>query len=357
MEEKPVPRVIAWESTRSCRFACVHCRANAQIEPDPLQLNTEEVYRLIDQISDFSEPVFIISGGDPLLRKDIFDVAARADEKGLKVVMSPSGSRITPRIVEKMKNSGIRMLSISCDGSNPEVHDRFRKVPGSYEMIRSSLEVLNDNGMPFQINTTVTQHNIDDLPHIRDFVRRVGGKTWDIFMLVPTGRAKIKMEISPEKYEDTIKTIYDWNHSSPIPIKMTCAPHYMRLIAQKEKEKGLNSPIKASHKVHGRLPSSRLGGRGCMAGNGFCFISNIGEVYGCGFLPLKAGNTRNQNFRDIYQESGLFTSLRDFNLLGGKCGICEYKTVCGGCRARSLGASEDYLGEEPFCTYIPKNNN
>ncbi|MEE9585465.1 MAG: radical SAM protein, partial [Nitrososphaerales archaeon] len=159
MEEKPTPRVIAWESTRACRFACVHCRADAQTEPNPRQLTTEEAYRLVDEIAEFSKPVFIISGGDPLLRKDIFDIAARADSRDLKVVMSPSGSRIMPQTVQKMKESGVKRVSISFDGSNPEVHDGFRKVDGSFEMITSTLEVLRDCGMPFQINTTVTQHN------------------------------------------------------------------------------------------------------------------------------------------------------------------------------------------------------
>ncbi len=353
MEEKPTPRVIAWESTRACRFACVHCRADAQTEPNPRQLTTEEAYRLVDEIAEFSKPVFIISGGDPLLRKDIFDIAARADSRGLKVVMSPSGSRIMPQTVQKMKESGVKRVSISFDGSNPEVHDGFRKVDGSFEMITSTLEVLRDCGMPFQINTTVTQHNLKDLPNIRDLAVKLGASTWDVFMLVPTGRAKIRMEITPEEYEETLNRIYRWNHSSPIPIKMTCAPHYMRIITQMEKEKGSKPPVRAGDRAHGREPSARLGGRGCMAGNGFCFISNTGEVYGCGFLPLKAGDVRQEHFKKIYQESPIFQSLRNYDLLDGRCGVCEYKTICGGCRARALGSSENFLGEEPYCTYIP----
>lgn len=355
MEKKPSPKVIAWESTRACMFACAHCRANAQTEPDPKELTTKEAFRMVDEIAQFSKPVFIISGGDPLLRKDVFDVAKRAHEKGLNVVMSPSGSKLTQEIIQKIKNSGVRMVSISLDGSNSDVHDGFRNVPGSFEMVTSTLELLKKNELPFQINTTITQHNLNDIENIRDLVSKIGAIKWDIFMLVPTGRAKIKMEITPVEYENTLKKIYKWNHSSPIPIKMTCAPHYMRIITQMEKESGLKSPVSIGNHVEGRKPSTKFGGRGCMAGNGFCFVSSIGEVYGCGFLQLKAGNIRQNNFKEIYQESELFKTLRDYNLLEGRCGICEYKAICGGCRARALESSENVLSEEPYCTYVPKN--
>ncbi len=353
MEKKPSPNVIAWEATRACKFACSHCRANAQTEPDPQQLTTEEAYQMIDEIAQFSKPVFIISGGDPLLRKDIFDVAKKANEKGLKVVMSPSGSKLTPEIIQKIKQSGVRMVSISLDGSTDNVHDKFRNVPGSFEMVTSTLDNLNKYELPFQINTTITQHNLKDIENIRDFVIKIGASKWDIFMLVPTGRAKLKMEITPQAYENTLMRIYRWNQSTPIPIKMTCAPHYMRIITQMEKKKGFTSPVKIGNREQGRKPSSQFGGRGCMAGNGFCFISSTGEVYGCGFLPVKAGDIRKNHFRDIYQESQLFQNLRNYNLLEGKCGICEYKSICGGCRARALGSSENFLGEEPYCTYVP----
>ncbi len=350
---KPIPRVIAWESTRACRFACVHCRADAQTQPDPSQLTTQEAYRLVDQISEFSKPVFIITGGDPLMRKDIFDVAKYADQKGLRVVMSPSGSRIQPETVRRMKENGVKAVSISLDGSNSQVHDGFRKVEGSFETATATLEVMRAEGMPFQINTTVTQHNIKDLSNIRDLAVKLGAANWDVFMLVPTGRAKIKMEIVPEEYEAALDKIYDWNHSTPIQIKMTCAPHYMRIITQNEKKKGVKSPVTAGDHAHGRAPAGRLGGRGCMAGNGFCFISHVGKVYGCGFLPLEAGDARKQHFRKIYQESPLFQTLRNYDKLEGRCGVCEYRRVCGGCRARALGASQNYLGEEPYCTYKP----
>jgi radical SAM protein len=351
MESRPVPRVIAWESTRACRFACVHCRADAQTEPDPKQLKTEEAYQMVNQISEFSNPVFIISGGDPLLRKDIFDIAALASRKGLKVVMSPSGSRIQHETVNKMQESGIQAVSISLDGSNPDVHDGFRRVNGSFETATDTLNVLREEGMPFQINTTVTQHNLEDLPNIRDMAVKLGASTWDVFMLVPTGRAKVKMEIEPVKYEETLARVYEWNQATPIPIKMTCAPHYMRIITQSEQRRGMRPSVDVGDHTHGRSTSGRFGGRGCMAGNGFCFISHTGKVYGCGFLPLEAGDIRRQHFREIYQGSPLFRSLRNYDLLEGRCSGCEYRRICGGCRARALGASDNLFGEEPYCTY------
>jgi len=353
LEGKPVPQVIAWESTRACRFTCRHCRANAQTEADPGQLSTEEALRMVDEIAEFSKPLLIISGGDPLLRKDIFEIAAHADKKGLKVVMSPSGSVITSQTVDRMKSSGVRMVSISIDGADSDTHDGFRNVEGSFNMVLNTLETLRRGEMPFQINTTVTQHNLKDLQNIFRLAVNQESTSWDIFMLVPTGRAEVKMEITAEEYEETLKRIYEWNMSSPMPIKMTCAPHYMRIIAQSERVAGRESIVRAGTRVEGRRPSSRMGGRGCMAGNGFCFISNVGEVYGCGFLQIKAGDVRKESFKTIYQESPLFESLRNHSLLQGRCGVCEFRTVCGGCRARALGATQNFLGEEPYCTYNP----
>ena len=365
MSVGPVPRVVAWEATRACRFACIHCRADAQTKPDPKQLTTDEAFRLVDEMADFANPLLIITGGDPLLRQDVFQVVQRAANKGLRVAMSPSGSEITPEVVQKMKDSGIGRVSISIDGSNASIHDGFRMVQGAFDLALSSIHHIKNGGLPFQINTTVTEHNIHDLPNIKELAVRLGAVSWDVFMLVPTGRAKVRMETTPEQYENVLYSVYEWNQSSPIPIKMTCAPHYMRIIAQREgKQKGRDQAgaearheggavIKPPSLSFGRLPSSRLGGRGCMAGNGFCFISHIGKVYGCGFLPLKAGDIHLQKFKEIYQQSPLFQALRNYDLLTGRCGVCEYRSICGGCRARAFGTEGNYLGEEPYCTYRP----
>jgi radical SAM protein with 4Fe4S-binding SPASM domain len=323
----------------------VHCRAQAQKLPALNQLTTQEALNLVDQIADLCKPVLIISGGDPLQRKDIFEIASYASSRGIRVVMSPSGSDITPGVIGKMKASGVKMISISLDGSKPEIHDNFRGVSGAFELAMKNMSYARQGDLPFRVNTTVTQHNLGDLSGILQLAAEVGAQEWDVFMLVPTGRGKVEMEISPSQYEETLQFIYNTSRTSPIPIKMTCAPQYMRVIAQRQQ----SEPIQPA--THG---GRHTGGRGCMAGNGFCFISHIGEVFGCGFLPVPAGNIRHQSFKQIYQQSPLFVELRNHNLLKGKCGACEYKTICGGCRARALSIHKNHLEEEPYCVYTPK---
>ena len=342
-ETQSAPKVIAWESTRACNFACVHCRADAQKTADPGQLTTKEVTGLLEQIAGFCKPIFIITGGDPLLRIDVFEIAAYASSLGLTVVMSPSGSNLTMETFTRMKAAGVKMISLSLDGSNAGVHDNFRQVSGAFDLAMKNISLARQMDFAFRINTTVTQHNIADLFNIQKIAFETGAKEWDVFMLVPTGRGKITMEITPSQYEETIQAIYKASLSSPIPIKMTCAPQYTRVIAQHQKQSVPSNQIK------------HHGGRGCMAGNGFCFISHVGEIFGCGFLPLSAGNVRQQNFKEIYQQSPLFVQLRDHTLLKGKCRRCEYQTTCGGCRARALSLKNEYLEEEPYCTYQPKN--
>ena len=232
------------------------------------------------------------------------------------------------------------MISLSLDGSNSAVHDGFRQVPGAFDLAIHNMVLAREMGLPFRINTTVTRHNLADLQGILRLATVVGAVEWDVFMLVPTGRGKIDMEITPVQYEETLQTVYQWSLTSAIPIKVTCAPQYSRITAQNLQRLSKN------------LGKHGAGSRGCMAGNGFCFISHVGEVYGCGFLPVPAGNIRQQNLKEIYQNSLLFNKLRNHSLLKGKCGACSYKEACGGCRARAYSTRKDYL-EEPYCTYQP----
>jgi heme b synthase len=346
------PRLVAWEATRACDLACVHCRAVAQPAPDSRQLNTEEAFRLVDDVAAFRQPVIlIITGGDPLKREDIFEVAARATRAGLRVVMSPSGTHVTPAIVSRLKAAGVQRISVSLDGSTPALHDGFRQVAGAFEAATRSLAYAREGGLPFQVNTTVTQHNRHDLEDMLRLAVELGAVTWDVFMLVPTGRGRIQMEITPEAYEETLHFVYEASQTAPIQIKMTCAPHYKRLQLQERKRQG-GHPGAGGH-GHGH-PAHGFA-RGCMAGYGFCFVSHIGEVGGCGYMPLLAGSLRQGSLVEIYRDSPLFRSLRDPNLLQGRCGVCEYRVLCGGCRARALGATGNYLEEEPFCTYQPKS--
>ena len=315
--------------------------------------------RLVDQIAAFARPIFIITGGNPLMREDIFEVASYAHSKGFRVVMSPSGTNLTPDLVRQMRASGVQRISVSLDGPNARIHDAFRQVPGAFDDVIISLAHAREGGLPFQINTTVTRHNIADLPAMLDLTVALGAVTWDVFMLVPTGRGKVEMEITAAEYEGALAFVHDAVRRAPIQVKMTCAPHYRRLERQRAHGER-NAPVAAGHHAHGSSGSAAAGhghpaavSRGCMAGNGFCFVSHVGEVFGCGYLPLLAGNVREQDFGTIYRESPLFVGLRDYHLLRGKCGACEYRAICGGCRARALGVSGDYLGEEPYCTYEP----
>ncbi|MCL2476936.1 radical SAM protein [Candidatus Bathycorpusculum sp.] len=327
------PKVVAWESTRACNYACSHCRATAQKHPDPTQLTTHEALNMVDQIAAICTPVFIISGGDPLQRTDIFEVATYASKLGFRVVMSPSGSDMSHETFEKMKQAGICMISLSLDGATTAIHDNFRNVPGAFDLVLKNITLAKAHSVPFRINTTITQHNYQTITAIHKTAVEQGAVEWDAFMLVPTGRGKIDMEITPHQYEETLQTIYQLSLVSPIPVKVTCAPQYTRIVAQQAKEK----PVR--------------GGRGCMAGNGFCFISHTGDVFGCGFLPLCAGSIRQQSFQEIYQQSPLFVELRNHRLLKGKCGTCPYSGVCGGCRARAFSTKKDYFEEEPYCIF------
>ncbi len=346
-----VPRLVAWESTRACNLACVHCRASAQLEHHPQQLSTSEVLRVVDEIAEFSRPILIITGGEPLMRADIFDIASYATRRGLRVVMSPNGTLLSPEVVQKMKASGVMRISVSLDGSSPERNDTFRQVPGAFQAATRGLAYAREAGLPFQINTTVTRRNLDDLPDMLQTVIDLGAVTWDVFMLVPTGRGKIEDEVTPEQYEQVLDWIYEVSRKAPIPVKVTCGPHYVRIFRQRARAEGRS--MREEEGPTGQGLSGR-GPAGCLAGKGFCFISHTGEVFPCGYFPIPAGNVRHQHFREIYQESELFATLRDATKLKGKCGHCEYRVVCSGCRARALGTRGDYMEEEPFCIYEPR---
>ncbi|MCL5957706.1 MAG: TIGR04053 family radical SAM/SPASM domain-containing protein [Chloroflexi bacterium] len=356
----PVLRLVAWEMTRACPLACIHCRAEAQLHHHPDQLTTEEGKALLNNIASFSKPIVILTGGEPLLRSDIFELAAYGTSLGLRMVISPDDGRlVTPETVQRLKDSGIQRVSFSLHYPQAEKNDYFARRQGTFEAALWGLANLKNGNLPFQINTTVTQLNLSDLPQMLDLVLKAGAEAWHIFFLVPTGRGKeiAEEEIPPEKYEATLEWMYETQQNVPILVKETCAPHFRRIQLQKRTAERRKDPM-AVHPVtargHGGPPPGAGPSRGCMAGDGFVFVSHIGEVNPCGYLPLRAGNVREMPFQEIYQQSTLFQSLRDLSLLGGKCGVCEYRTVCGGCRARAYAATGDYLSEEPYCVYEPR---
>ena len=343
------PRILAWESTVACNLACVHCRASAQTTPEADELKTEEVFHLIDQLAELGRPIFVITGGEPLLRDDIFDIAAYGSKRGLRVAVSPNGTLITPEAVHKLKEADVKRISVSIDGSTAERHDAIRGVPGAFDAAMTGLAACRDAGLGFQLNTTVMRQTRDDLPAVRDLAVRIGAEAWHVFMLVPTGRGKIDDEVSPQEYEEILREIYSMTRNSPIPIRVTCGPHFMRIAAQSRRKDRRRPNLVGGHP--GSLDRST---RGCLAGDGYCFISYRGDVTPCGYLPVVAGNVREQAFRDIYLDSPLFDALRSFDQYEGKCGVCEFLRVCGGCRARAYSLTGNYLAEEPYCIHQPR---
>ena len=333
-----LPRLIAWEVTRSCPLACRHCRAAARNQPYEDELTTDEGRRLLENIASFSKPTIILTGGEPMLRDDVYDLAAHANRLGLGVVMAPCGMMVSDGAVARMKASGIRCISISIDGAAAETHDAFRGVSGAFDSAVKATQAARRGGLDFQINTTVTRHNRDELQAIRDLAVRLGATVFNPFLLVPTGRGKdlAGQEISPEEYEKTLEWLAEQHAGSGIAIRVTCAPHYARILRQRD-------------------PKAQ-GAKGCLGGKSFAFISHVGKVQICGFLETECGDLRRKDldFRKIWDTSEVFLAMRDVDSYGGKCGVCEYRRICGGCRARAFAMTGDYLAEEPFCIYQPK---
>ena len=341
------PRLIAWELTRACNLSCRHCRADAITELDSNELSTTEAEHLIDHLSEYGKPILILTGGEPLLRPDIYDIAEYGTNKGLRVVLATNGTLVTPEVARRLKDAGIKRISISIDGSDATTHDDFRRELGSFDSSLKAIQYIKNAGIGYQINSTVTKRNITQIPDILNLAIELKADALHIFLLVPTGRGKEieEDEIPPEEYERVLNWFYDQQKQVSIQLKATCAPHYFRIMRQRAKQEG----IKITPKTHGFEAMTK----GCLGGTGFCFISHIGEIFPCGYLPALAGNIRQQTFKDIWENSKVFNDIRDLNLLKGKCGKCEYRAVCGGCRARAYAATGDYLDEEPYCMYQP----
>ncbi len=340
------PRLIAWELTNACNLACIHCRASAIKVPPPGELSTVEAKHFVDELLEY-KPIIILTGGEPLLRSDVYDIARYASGRGLRVVLATNGTLLTPDIAAKLNEVGIQRVSISIDGATKDTHDVFRGEPGAFEGALRGIDILKKEGISFQINTTITKRNLTEIPKIYDLALELGASALHIFLLVPTGRGEEieSEEIPPEEYERVLNWFYDKSKDSRIQLKATCAPHYFRIMRQRAKADG----IRITRETHGLEAMTK----GCLGGSGFCFVSSTGDVYPCGYLPALAGNIKEKPFKMIWEKSKVFNDLRDPGKLKGKCGICEYKMVCSGCRARAYAATGDYLEEEPFCMYVP----
>jgi len=340
----PQLRVLAWEVTRRCNLACVHCRAGAEDQVFPGELSTEEALQFLTDLAAWAQPNVILTGGEPLLRDDIFDLAAHGTGLGLRMVMAPNGTLLTEAKARQAIEAGIGRVSISIDGAAAQSHDKFRQVQGAFAGALAGIKAAKKAGLEFQINTTITPDNLEELPAIHDLAKSLGAAAHHIFLLVPTGRGRRLAGLSAEAYEQTLNWFYD-QRSPTMHLKATCAPHYYRILRQRARQEG----AKVTFESHGLEAVTR----GCLGGIGFAFLSHRGVVQPCGYLELAAGNIKDQPFEQIWKKSELFAQLRDFGNYTGKCGRCEYLKVCGGCRARAFAASGNFLAEEPLCTYQP----
>ncbi len=344
------PKWIAWEITRRCNLRCVHCRSSSEMEvkghPD---FSTSEAFRIIDDIVSYAKPVVVLSGGEPLVREDVFEIARYGTDKGLRMCLATNGTLVNDEICEKIKNSGIRIVSLSLDGSEEKVHDNFRNQNGAFAGVINAARLFKKHGIEFIINSSFTKRNQEDIPKVYKLAKELGAAAWYMFMIVPTGRGEEMMSelISKEDYEEILGWHYQMEKGEKdMLVRPTCAPHYYRIVLQKSKEEGVKFEKRT-------LKFSTGGAKGCIAGQLICLIDVDENVLPCSYFPKPAGNMCKQSFKDIWENSELFKELRDFKKYKGRCGSCEYINVCGGCRARAYSVYGDYLEEEPFCGYMP----
>ncbi len=344
----PTLRLLAWETTRRCNLACAHCRAAAGKGPYEGELTTAEGRALLEDIAGLGQIVVILTGGEPLLRGDIFELAAHGTSLGHRMVMAVNGTLLTPEIARRLQEAGIQRLSISLDGATAASHDRLRQVVGAFAGALGGIQILKEVGLPFQINTTVIADNRDELPAISALAESLGAAAHHVFVLVPTGRGEeIKDQLlSAAEYEATLRWLLARQKEGKIHIKPTCAPQYYRLWRQEAAAAG----EKITPATHGMEAMTK----GCLGGQGFAFVGYNGIVQPCGYLELSAGDIRQAPFSRIWAESALFRQLRNLEEYHGKCRRCEYRKVCGGCRARAYALTGDVLGDEPICLYEPR---
>jgi AdoMet-dependent heme synthase len=344
------PFLVIWELTQACDLACVHCRACAIENRNPFELSTAEGFRLLEEVRSLGDPLMVFTGGDPLKRPDLFPLLEKSVQLGLRTTVTPSATPLlTEAAIERFQDCGVARMAISLDGPDAESHDGFRRVSGSFERTMGALQHAQKIGLQTQVNTTVTRHNVGRLGEIAKLVERAGAKLWSVFFLVATGRASASQDLTADEYEKVFAFLYELSKTAPFDIKTTEAQHYRRYVAQRRKAEGAgkNETRQAGPEIIQRQA-------GINDGKGFVFVSHTGEIFPSGFLPLSAGNVRRDSLATVYRESPLFRTLRNADNLGGKCGDCEYRNLCGGSRSRSYALTGDFLAEEPRCAYLPK---
>lgn len=356
------PFIVIWEVTRACQLKCVHCRADAQLNPDPNELSHDEGIKLIDQIYEMNNPMLVFTGGDCMMRKDLFELADYAVKKGMRVSMVPSATdNVTKEKMEKAKSVGLSRWGFSLDGPTPEIHDRFRGTPGSFDLTLEKIKYLNELEMPLQINTVISRYNYDHLEQMAELVKDLKAIMWYIFLLVPTGRGQLDDCLTPVEHEKVFLWLYELSKTAPFDIKTTAAQHYRRVVIQQKMKEHKVSKGEIHYEDSITTDAASLvdglkrAPKGVNDGNGFIFVSHVGDVLPSGLLPIKVGNVRETPLKEIYRESPVLKELRNPDLYKGKCGVCEFRYVCGGSRSRTYAVTGDYLESEPFCVYIPES--
>ncbi|MBI3609997.1 MAG: radical SAM protein [Nitrospirae bacterium] len=354
-----IPRRIYWELTRGCNLRCLHCRANPTELAASDDLPTQDCFQIMDQIAEVCRPALVLTGGEPLLRSDLYELARHGKSIGFRMGLATNGTLVTPAVAERIQAAGFDRIGISLDGADAVTHDSFRRVPGAFEAAIDGIRNLKRLGLFMQINTSVTTQNAAQLETMLDLMMSLEVDAWHLFLLVPVGcglQIAPAMQVEAQEYERILNWMYEKSKTVMIDLRAVCAPHFVRIRAQhimEDKSKGIEPQpfIAPGTKVKTDAPAHSA--KGCLAGTGMCFISHRGEVYPCGYLPVSAGNLMKQTFGEVWSDSAVLQDLRDPNLLKGKCGICEFRHICEGCRARAYGMTGDYLAEEPFCIYNP----
>lgn len=363
-EHKRKLRLLFWESTIRCNLSCAHCRRVEENEAVDSDMTTAQAKQLIDQLAGVGKqqnfmPILVFSGGEPLCRNDIFELISYAKEKTLLCALATNGTLINSAIAKKIKDADIERVSISLDGATSEVHNKLRKLQGSFEAAVSGARCLRKCGVPFQINMTMTRYNVHQLDDIFILAENLGAIAVHLFMLVPVGCGEEFTDedmLSADEYEQLLERVAKKDRSGRIEIKVTCGPHYERVI----REQKLTGPdASAEHPSVNQCPGTHPGpkhgplSKGCLAGSGVLFVGHSGQVFPCGYLPIDCGNILQTPLSEIWANSDHLSKMRDIEQLKGKCGVCGFRAVCGGCRARAFAATDDYMEAEPMCRYIP----
>ena len=344
------PMIVYWEMTQACGLACRHCRAEAMPNAHPRELNHSESHRLLEQIAAFGDPLphLILTGGDPLQRADLFEVIDVARNLGLEVSITPSATQnLTYDLLARLKEHGIQSLGLSLDGSRAELHDAVRGIPGCFDFTIRAAQLAAEIAMPIQVNTLVAQETADDLPATYELLKSLKVMRWSLFFLIAVGRGKVLQPVSPERGEEIMHWVYDQTQSAPFAIKTTEAPSYSRIALERMCATGMTpEQIQRTSVYHGF---------GIRDGHGIMFVSNTGDVYPAGFLPLTIGNVRTDEVVRMYRDAPVMRALHNPNEFSGKCGYCEHRIICGGSRARAFAHAGDALASDPFCPYEPHN--